>query len=172
MNQSLARLNQLPRDISEAEFLECCGSSRWAAAMTNARPFANTDEVAAKADEIWWSLSKEDWLEAFRSHPKIGERKAATTQTEQAQNWSAQEQSGMATASTETMTELADCNREYERRFGFIFIVCASGKSSSDMLALVRQRLTNDPAAELGIAAEEQRRITRLRLRKLLQTEK
>lgn len=78
----------------------------------------------------------------------------------------------MATASTETMTELADCNREYERRFGFIFIVCASGKSSSDMLALVRQRLTNDPAAELGIAAEEQRRITRLRLRKLLQTEK
>jgi OHCU decarboxylase len=136
--------------------------------LTEARPFATTDELTAKAESIWWSLSEQDWLEAFRAHPKIGERKAAAVQSEQAQTWSAQEQAGIADAATETKAELAARNQEYEERFGFIFIVCASGKTSAEMLAILTERLQNDTEAELRAAAGEQQKITRLRLEKLL----
>lgn len=134
--------------------------------MTAARPFASADELAAKADSIWWSLREEDCLEAFRAHPQIGESAAA--QSEQARSWSAQEQSGVQDAATETKTALATGNQEYEERFGFIFIVCATGKTSDEMLAILHARLQNDPVSELRVAAEEQRKITRLRLEKLL----
>ena len=136
--------------------------------MTAARPFANNDALFAKADELWWSLSAEDWLEAFRAHPKIGEQKTAAAQSEQARAWSAQEQSGVADASSQTKDELERLNREYEDQFGFIFIVCASGKSSEEMLSILNSRIDNDRDTELRIAAEEQRKITRLRLEKLL----
>jgi len=161
-------LNQLAATQAEAEFLKCCGSQRWASAMTAARPFGNVDELLAKADSIWWSLNAEDWLEAFRAHPKIGEKKAAAAQSEEAGKWSAQEQSGIRNAAADTMAALAAGNQEYEQRFGFIFIVCATGKSSEEMLAILKRRLQNDAEAEMGIAAEEQRKITRLRLEKLL----
>jgi len=136
--------------------------------MTDARPFDSLDEVLAEADRVWWSLNEADWLEAFRAHPKIGEKKAATTQSAEAQKWSAQEQSGVALASAQTISELAERNGEYENRFGFIFIVCASGKSSEEMLAIINDRMRNDTQTELRTAAEEQRKITRLRLEKLL----
>ena len=136
--------------------------------MSAARPFADVDELLTKADSIWRSLSSEDWLEAFRAHPKIGEKKAAAAQSEEAQNWSAQEQSGVKNAKADTVTALAAANRDYEQRFGFIFIVCATGKGSEEMLAILRGRLQNNPATEIGIAAKEQRKITRLRLGKLL----
>ena len=168
MNQSLDRLNELSTDDAQAEFLKCCGSRRWAESMTRGRPFRSVDELLAKADSVWWSLSEEDWLEAFRAHPKIGEKKAAAAQSTQAQNWSADEQSGTAGAAAATMKDLADGNLEYERRFGFIYIVCATGKSSEEMLTILKERLQNDPRAELRNAAEEQRKITRLRLEKLL----
>jgi len=168
MNQSLNRLNELSGPAAEAEFLKCCGSQRWAQQMLQARPFAALDDVLTGADRIWWSLSEADWLEAFRAHPKIGEKKAAAAQSVEAQKWSAQEQSGVAQASARTISELAERNREYEDRFGFIFIVCASGKSSEEMLEIVNSRLGNEAAAELLNAAEEQRKITRLRLQKLL----
>ena len=136
--------------------------------MSDARPFKDADALLHKADSVWWSLSEEDWLEAFRAHPKIGEQRAATAQSEQARSWSAQEQSAIQDAATETKKALAARNREYEERFGFIFIVCATGKTSSEMLTILQERLPNDPAIELRVAAEEQRKITRLRLEKLL----
>ena len=168
MIQSLHRLNQLSANDAEAEFLKCCGSTRWALAMSEARPFEAVDDVLARADRIWWSLSEADWLEAFRAHPKIGEKKAATAQSAEAQKWSAQEQSGVAQAPASTISELAERNREYEDRFGFIFIVCASGKSSKEMLAIINERIRNDAETELRKAATEQSKITRLRLEKLL----
>ena len=136
--------------------------------MTSARPFTALEDLLARADSVWWSLNQEDWLEAFRAHPKIGEQKAAAAQSEQAQNWSKQEQSETAGAAEATRAALAAGNQEYEERFGFIFIVCATGKSSAEMLAILTRRLQNEPETELPVAAEEQRRITRLRLEKLL----
>jgi OHCU decarboxylase len=168
LTAKLAQLNALSSSDAEAEFLKCCGATRWASAMTEARPFAGNDALFAKADDIWWSLSTDDWLEAFSAHPKIGEKKAAALQTEQAQSWSAQEQSGVASATAQTKDDIARLNREYEDRFGFIFIVCASGKSSEEMLAILNSRISNDRESELRIAAEEQHKITRLRLEKLL----
>ena len=168
MNQSLGHLNEISTAEAETEFLKCCGSRRWAREMTAARPFSDVAELLSKADNFWWSLSESDWLEAFRAHPKIGEKKAAAAQSAQAAGWSAQEQAGVAHASAATTNELARRNREYEDRFGFIFIVCATGKSSEEMLAMLNARMTNDPETELRTAAEEQRKITHLRLEKLL----
>lgn len=168
MNQLVNRLNELSANEAQAEFLKCCGSTEWARAMADARPFASDQELLAKADQVSALLQDEDWLEAFRAHPKIGEKKAATNQSQQEQKWSAQEQSGVGAASADTISELAERNREYEKRFGFIFIVCASGKSPDEMLAILKSRIDNDPRTELSIAAEEQRKITRLRLEKLL----
>ena len=168
MNQSINRLNELSGEDAQAEFVKCCGSTRWAQAMTAARPFSAIDELLAKADNVWWSLEKEDWLEAFRVHPKIGEKKAAAAQSEQARSWSAQEQSSASRATTEVMSALVDGNREYEQRFGFIYIVCATGKSSEELLKILQARLKNDSETELRNAADEQRKITRLRLEKLL----
>ena len=167
MNQPIKRLNDLSAADAEAEFLKCCGSTKWARAMTDARPFVSEEELFAKADDISSSLKDEDWREAFRAHPKIGAKKAATVQSPQEKKWSAQEQSGVTEASAGTISQLAERNREYEDRFGFIFIVCASGKSSDEMLAVLNSRIDNDQRTELRIASEEQRKITRLRLEKL-----
>ena len=168
MVSALEQLNVLAPEQAKAEFLKCCGSQSWANALSDARPFKDADALLHKADSVWWSLSEEDWLQAFRAHPKIGEQKAAIAQSEQARSWSAQEQSAIQDAATETKKALAAGNREYEERFGFIFIVCATGKTSSEMLTILQERLPNDPALELRVAAEEQRKITRLRLEKLL----
>jgi len=161
-------LNSLSTVDSEAEFLKCCGSLSWTRALTESRPFADAAALFQQADSIWWSLPDKDWLEAFCAHPKIGEQNAAVAQSEQARNWSAQEQSGVSDAATETKAALTAGNQEYHQRFGFIFIVCATGKTSGEMLAILNQRLQNDPGTELRLAAEEQRKITRLRLEKLL----
>ena len=168
MNQSINRLNELSADDAQDEFMKCCGSTSWSQAMTAIRPFKSIDDLLAKADSVWWSSAQEDWLEAFRAHPKIGEQKAATAQSAQAQSWSAQEQSATSGAATEVMRALAEGNREYEQRFGFIYIVCATGKSSEELLKILNARLKNDAETELRNAAEEQRKITRLRLEKLL----
>jgi len=168
LRMTLEQLNELASSEAAAEFLKCCGSRRWAREMAHTRPFANKEALFATADVVSSSLTDEDWLEAFRAHPKIGEKKAATAQTAQEKSWSAHEQSGVARASADTVAQLAERNREYETRFGFIFIVCASGKSSDEMLALLNQRLHNDSETELRVAAQEQQKITRLRLEKLL----
>jgi OHCU decarboxylase len=165
---TLEQLNELPAPDARAEFLKCCGASAWATAMVSARPFATEQELFAKADDVSASLTNDDWLEAFRAHPKIGEKKAATTQTQQEKSWSSQEQSAMQAASADTVARLAEGNHEYEKKFGFIFIVCASGKTSDEMLWILNHRLQNDPETELRVAAQEQQKITHLRLEKLL----
>ena len=164
----LAWLNSLPAGDATKELLQCCGSQRWAAKMVEARPFQTLTELITHANEIWWSLDRADWLEAFRSHPKIGEKKAAESVSAQSKQWSGQEQAGVNTASAETTNALATLNHAYEQHFGFIFIICATGKTSGEMLAALRERLEHDAAEELSIAAAEQCKITELRLKKLL----
>src|SRR5215831_11700055 len=130
MHQSVERLNELSASDADTELLKCCGSTRWSQLMTSARPFRSVAELLTKADELCSSLIEDDWLEAFRAHPKIGEQKAATAQSEEARVWSAQEQSGVQDTAADIKAALAAGNREYEQRFGFIFIVCATSKSS------------------------------------------
>ncbi len=150
------------------EFSKCCGSIAWVRQMVNSRPFASLAEVVATADEAWWSLKPNDWLEAFRCHPKIGEKKAAAQTSLEAQKWSEQEQAGAGNAAQATTQALTELNQEYEEKFGYIYIVCATGKSSEEMLAILRERLKNDRDTELRIAAGEQAKITLLRLKKLV----
>lgn len=166
MTSALERLNALPRKEAEESLLACCGSGEWAKRVAAARPFASGDDLAETADSVWRGLSKTDWLEAFSAHPKIGSPAAAGHG--RAKGWSREEQRGAQGASDSTLSSLAAANRDYEKRFGHIFIVCASGRTADEMLALLRQRLGNDPETELSLAAEEQRKITRLRLEKLL----
>lgn len=170
MQDNLARLNARDAAEAERELLKCCGSLRWARELAARRPFRETQELLTAADDIWWSLDAQDWLEAFAAHPKIGGRRAAREQDAQARTWSEQEQSGARVAEQSTLDELAEANRAYEEKFGHIFIVCATGKTAGEMLALLRTRLPNDAATELRNAAVEQRKITHLRLEKLLTT--
>ena len=162
-------LNALPPARAEAAFLACCGSRIWAQRMTDGRPYADTAELLETADRVWWSLEPADWHEAFAAHPRIGERKSSGD--EQFRRWSEQEQAGALSSKTSAdspiLAELAEANRLYEERFGHIFIVCATGKGAREMLGLLRSRLPNDPATELRVAAEEQRKITHLRLLKI-----
>ncbi|HLL46695.1 MAG TPA: 2-oxo-4-hydroxy-4-carboxy-5-ureidoimidazoline decarboxylase, partial [Longimicrobiaceae bacterium] len=153
---------------AERELLACCGSRRWAGRVAAARPFPDAAALLDRADAVWGELDEADWREAFRAHPRIGEREAEAGQTWRERAWSAGEQAGMDTAAEATRRALAEGNRAYEERFGFIYIVCATGRTADELLALLRERLANDPAAEIRAAAEEQRRITRLRLEKLL----
>jgi len=168
LQTNLGRLNSLPSRGAERELLKCCGSNNWARLMVAERPFLSLNKLLDSADQIWWSLEPRDWLEAFHSHPKIGEKKAAAATAAEAQRWSEDEQSGTRNAAPETMAALAELNREYEEKFGYIFIVCASGKSSEEMLRILRQRLGNELDEELRSAAAEQAQITQLRLRKLV----
>ncbi|HYL37069.1 MAG TPA: 2-oxo-4-hydroxy-4-carboxy-5-ureidoimidazoline decarboxylase [Bryobacteraceae bacterium] len=164
---TLAELNILPRYRAEEEFLKCCGSVAWARAMARRRPFASFERLLQAASEIWWRLDETDWKEAFSSHPQIGQRIPAAHASAQSHSWSAQEQSGAARASSGVASALEEANREYLAKFGYIFIVCASGKGAEQMLAILQERLANPPQREIRIAAEEQDQITRVRLKKL-----
>ena len=166
--EGVLRLNAMSRLEAEAVLLRCCGSVVWARRMAEARPFADAAAVFDAADRTWWALSADDWLEAFRAHPRIGEREAATPQSAEARAWSEREQSEMARAPADVRAALDEGNRTYEARFGHIFIVYASGKSAAELLALLSARMANDPNTELRAAAEEQRKITRLRLERML----
>ncbi len=162
----LARWNALPPEEAAREILACCGSNAWADAMASKRPLQDDGSLLAASDEIWRGLGEADWLEAFRSHPRIGETRAQKDATAQSSAWSAQEQQKAATADEAVKTALKWGNREYEQKFGRIFIVCATGKSASEILEILRRRLHNDVATELQQAAEEQRQIMHLRLKK------
>ena len=137
--------------------------------MLDGLPSAGLPQFFQKAEQLFAELTREDWLEAFRHHPRIGEKKAAQAQSAQARSWSEQEQSGVKVSTVETQAALIEANRAYEARFGYIFLVCATGKTSDEMLALLRNRLQNDAEKEFHIAAGEQQKITRLRLEKLLE---
>ena len=137
--------------------------------MNARRPFATHANVFEAAESVWNSLDSADWLEAFHHHPRIGEVTSAATQGELAQRWSSAEQSALSTTAQDVRVRMAELNKQYEQRFGFIYIVCATGKSAEEMLAMAEQRMQNGVDAELRVAASEQARITRLRLEKLLQ---
>jgi 2-oxo-4-hydroxy-4-carboxy-5-ureidoimidazoline decarboxylase len=168
MSDPLARWNFLPAIAAVDEILPCCGSRVWAERMADRRPMPQEESVLAASDEIWRSLKESDWLEAFRSHPRIGESQAANVAQPLSAAWSKQEQRKVAQADESLKSALADGNREYERRFERIFIVCATGKSPAEILRILRQRLQNDEHTELQEAAEQQRQITQIRLRKWL----
>ena len=171
MSVAVAELDELPAARAAELLRSCCGAARWVAGMVARRPFHTLDVVLDEADDLWWSLGPDDWLEALAQHPRIGDRHDAGAQDARGAAWSAGEQSGVDGASTDVRAELAAANREYERRFGHTYVVCATGKSAEEMLAIARARLGNDPETELRVAAEEQRQITRLRLAKLLTEE-
>ena len=163
---TLAEFNALPSAQMEFALLDCCGSARWAASVASRRPYASVESLHKAADSVWWKLDRADWLEAFGHHPQIGDKPAIGS--ESARQWAEGEQTGARAATEEVKTRLARANRAYFEKFGYIYIVCASGKSAEAMLAILNQRLQNDLPSELSIAAEQQRLITRLRLEKLL----
>jgi OHCU decarboxylase len=164
----LARWNQATSAEAARQILSCCGSTAWAEQLAQRRPFADARTLLAVSDEIWRSLMPVDWLEAFRSHPRIGESSAGAQAPARSAAWSQQEQGRVASADDDTKSALADANRAYEEKFGYIFIVCATGKSATEILAILRRRMQNDKETEVREAAEEQRRITELRLKKWL----
>src|ERR1044072_7996164 len=163
----LAWLNSLTAAEAANELRQCCGSRRWIEQMSSDRPYSSLEALLTHADQVWWALTPDDWLEAFRSQPKIGEKKASDKVSAQSQQWSGQEQAGVSSAPQATVDSLAELNRAYEEKFGFIFIICATGKTSEEMLAALKERLQNDSDNELRLAATEQAKITALRLKKL-----
>ena len=158
-------LNALPSAEAQAALLLCCGSRRWSRAVAQRRPFGSEPALLDAAAREWDALAPADWLEAFAQHPRIGETGVTASST---RAWSASEQSRVAGADDAVRRALADANRAYADRFGYTFIVCATGKSAQEMLASLQRRLHNPPDAELRVAAAEQAQITRLRLAKLL----
>jgi allantoinase len=165
----LDRLNALDDDSARAEFLRCCGSRRWADRMTILRPFDTESDLFTVADAAWDELPQPDRLEAFAAHPRIGDLNVLRARFASTAAWAKGEQSGVSGASDATLQALAEGNREYESRFGYIFLVCATGKTADEMLDLLRSRLGNDPATEFEVASAEQAKITRIRIRKLLE---
>jgi OHCU decarboxylase len=159
----LGWLNELAPERAEAVLLGACASRAWAREMAARRPYDDPEALYAAADAVWEKLSADDWLEAFAAHPRIGERDQTKVDPQ-----AGQEQAGVATAPEVTLGELAVGNRAYEARFGYVFLIRASGRSAEELLAALRRRLGNDPDTELRVAAEEHRKITRLRLEGLL----
>ncbi len=157
---TLEEFNTAEEATARTDLLRCCGSKQWADSMLARRPFYDEAALLSSAESVWWALESSDWLEAFSAHPKIGEKKLA--------EWASQEQSGLGSAPASILEALATGNREYEQRFGWIFLVQATGKTAAEMLALLQARLTNESTKELRIAAGEQAKITELRLNKLL----
>jgi 2-oxo-4-hydroxy-4-carboxy-5-ureidoimidazoline decarboxylase len=171
MNATLAAWNIAGESEALDAMLACCGSKRWAAAMVARRYIASTTELCAAADRVWSTMQESDWLEAFACHPRIGERKSslvATQISKQSAAWSREEQLSASDANERVLAELAEDNRLYEERFGFTYIVCATGKSAVEMLTILKRRLKADREAELREAAEQQRQIMQIRLGKWL----
>ena len=164
-------LNRLSKGECREALLGCCASGSWVERMTAARPFESDQAVIDMSEKIWSSLDRGDWLEAFAAHPRIGDVDSLRAKFATTKAWASQEQSAVSSASEATLHELAAANDEYARRFGYIFIVCATGKSADEMLAILQSRLGNRPSAELSIAAAQQLRITKLRLQKLVADE-
>jgi len=165
---TLHELNILPKEELREALFKCCGSTAWVNKMLETFPADELVDLEENAEEIWWKCSEDDWKEAFTHHPKIGDIESLKKKFASTANWAAGEQSGAAVASQQTLEALAKGNDEYEKKFGYIFIVCATGKSADEMLSLLQSRLPNEPKDEIQNAADEQLKITQLRLEKLL----
>lgn len=167
MNATLSDWNEVDAPAALDAMLACCGARRWAAGMVALRPIENIVELSVAADRIWSTMGEADWMEAFACHPRIGERRSAPASKKSAA-WSHQEQSSADNAAERVLAELEAGNLLYEQQFGFTYIVCATGKSAEEMLAILNRRLANDRVSELIEAAEQQRQITQIRLGKWL----
>lgn len=171
MNSTLAAWNVAGESAALEAMLSCCGSKRWALAMVALRPIRNVEELSEAADRVWRTMQEPDWLEAFACHPRIGQHNAECTPAHadaQSAAWSRQEQSSASTASKSVLAELAEGNLLYEQRFGFTYIVCATGKTAEEMFAILKRRLASNRDVELREAAEQQRQILQIRLGKWL----
>jgi 2-oxo-4-hydroxy-4-carboxy-5-ureidoimidazoline decarboxylase len=167
MNATLAAWNKADETAALEAMMACCGARRWAEAMVALRPMESVAALSEAADRVWDSMEEADWLEAFACHPRIGDRKAAHA-TARSAAWSRQEQSSAEKTAENVLAELADGNARYEERYGFTYIVCATGKSAEEMLMILSRRLASNRTAELREAAEQQRQITQIRLGKWL----
>lgn len=161
----LDMLNAMDDVAARAALLRCCGSVAWVDGVLTARPFSSRNALLARGEQIADTLTSSDWLEAFSHHPRIGDRAALSTTA----SWEQSEQGGVTGADNDVLDALAAANETYEQRFGYIFLVCATGKGAEELLQLLHVRLNNEPAEELHIAAAEQRKITALRIDKLLE---
>ena len=166
---TLHEFNILPKEQLIAELTKCCGSSAWVNKMLPFIPADDMVELLEDAEEQWWKCSEDDWKEAFTHHPKIGDVGSLAKKFASTAEWASGEQSAVNSATKETIEALAEANRLYEEKFGYIFIVCATGKSANEMLDILRERLSNSPEEEIKIAADEQNKITKLRIEKLLE---
>ncbi|TAN31676.1 2-oxo-4-hydroxy-4-carboxy-5-ureidoimidazoline decarboxylase [bacterium] len=162
MSDGIARFNALPPEEAEPRLFECFANRVWASRVAAGRPYQDLAALWAAAEAAWSELAPSDWLEAFAAHPRIGERGGHSPAS------SEREQSEVMRASSRTLAELATENRRYEARFGHVFLISAGGRGAEEILAALRQRLDNDPMTEIGVAAQEHRKITRLRLERLL----
>ena len=160
-------LNRLSENERRRVLTNCCAADRWVNGMLGRLPADHDEAVLASAEDVWWSLDRDDWLEAFAAHPMIGEATSLLANYSETKQWAEGEQSGAAEADAVTLRALAEGNLEYKRLFGYIFIVCATGKSAGEMLKILQARLKNSADDEIRIAAAQQLQITQLRLRKL-----
>ena len=165
---SIEKINMLNYEEVYKAFSDCCGSENWVNKMISSRPFKSKNETIEISDHIWNSISKNDWLEAFEHHPKIGDINSLKEKYSSARKLAESEQAGVKDSSIDTLSELAEYNADYLKKFGYIFIVCATGKSADDMLLIIKERINNDPETEIKIAMKEQSKITKLRLEKIL----
>ena len=168
MTVSLGALNAMPEGELAIRLRDCCGSSRWIERMLHERPFRSVEHLMTAAEAAWKHTAPNDWEEAFSHHPRIGERQSRAAVSAEASAWSAGEQALATEGDEQIRQELARASADYERRFGRVYIVCATGLRAGDILTDLQRRLGNDPEAEQRLAAAEQARITILRLRKLI----
>ena len=166
---TIADFNKLDKAEAGKQLFTCCGSSGWVASMMQSFPFTGEMELVSQAEKCWYEeCSASDWLESFTHHPKIGDIKSLTEKFASTQHLAGMEQSGVEAASEAVIQKLAEANNSYEATFGFIFIVCATGKSALEMLRLLQDRLQNSREEELAIAMGEQHKISLIRLKKLI----
>jgi allantoicase len=166
--KGLEQINNLPAAAARKALLDCCGSITWADQIISQRPFTTDAKLFESAEKIWAQLDPKEWLRAIRQHPPIGSKRRNSKQSGTARKWSTGEQSAAQTSSPETLAVLHAANQAYHATFGYVFLICATGKSGDEILQSLRQRLANDPDRELRVAADEMRKIIRLRLEKLL----
>eukprot|EP01038_Epipyxis_sp_PR26KG_P012653 gene12653-16963_t len=164
MEDSIARLNHM---CDKDNLTRCCGSNQWVSEMLLMKPFSSIENIIELSDQIWWSLPLAEWMMAFAAHPKIGDKSALKKKFSEPHSWEGEEQSGANSAADTVLEKLSQLNEDYELRHGFIFLICATGKTAEEMLSAIELRIDNDTADEIKIAAGEQSKIVQLRLIKL-----
>lgn len=164
---NLKLINELSAEEARETFLKCCGCERWARELAEGRPYASEEEIYSLSERSFETLTRDEWLEAFGAHPKIGDMESLKKKYSATKEWAEHEQSRVHGTPPQVLQDLAAGNSEYENKFGYIFIVCATGKTAEEMLSILTQRIRNNSKEELGIAAAEQKKITNIRLGKL-----